>query len=193
MQQRLTAQRPALVLEWLPGKTLEARLAAEKRLFCREALWIARQCAQGMHALLVAGYAHGDIKPSNIFVLDEGTVKLIDLGFARPDRRPAAELTENSLAKLSGTPEYLAPESLVPGDSGVVARDVYSLGVTLYRMLTGVLPFQGETTVEVLRQHQGRCPVRCGHWLQTCRAKSVISSIACWQNSRCAGVGGCRC
>jgi serine/threonine protein kinase len=163
LRNRLEAKPPYLLLEWLSGKTLEARLTAEHRLFCRDALWIARQCAQGLHALLVAGYAHGDIKPSNIFLLDDGTVKLIDLGFARADRRSAADLAGNPAATLSGTPEYLAPEALVamailPGDSGAVARDVYSLGVTLYRMLAGALPFQCSTTVEVLRQHQGATP-----------------------------------
>jgi serine/threonine protein kinase len=163
LHNRLEAQPPYLLLEWLPGKTLEARLTTEHRLFCREALWIARQCAQGLHALLVAGYAHGDIKPSNIFLLDDGTVKLIDLGFARADRRSAPDLTGMPAATLAGTPEYLAPEALLPmalftGDSGVVARDVYSLGVTLYRMLAGALPFQSESTVEVLRQHQGALP-----------------------------------
>ncbi|MGE5190984.1 MAG: serine/threonine-protein kinase [Deltaproteobacteria bacterium] len=156
----LDAAPPCLILEWLPGKTLEARLATEQRLFCREALWIARQCAQGMHALLVAGYTHGDIKPSNIFLLDDGSVKLIDLGFARADRLPATDLADEPGPPLTGTPDYLAPEVLVSGGSGGVARDVYSLGVTLYRMLTGSLPFQGETVADVLRQHQGSLPHR---------------------------------
>jgi serine/threonine protein kinase len=151
---------PHLVLEWLAGKTLEARLADGQRLFCREALWIARQCAQGMHALLAAGYTHGDIKPSNIFVLNGGRVKLIDLGFARPDHQIAADLVETDDRPVTGTPEYLAPEVLVHGDAGGVARDVYSLGVTLFRMLTGSLPFKGESIVDILRQHQQSLPPR---------------------------------
>src|SRR4029077_16305796 len=81
IQTGFDAEPAFLILEWLSGKTLEARLAAAPKLFCREALWIARQCAQGMHALLVSGYTHGDIKPSNVFVGDDGMVKLIDLGF----------------------------------------------------------------------------------------------------------------
>jgi len=151
---RLEADPPHLVLEWLAGTTLEARLSAEKKITCRDAMWIARQCAQGMHALLTAGYTHGDIKPSNIFLLDDGRVKLIDLGFARPDRLRTSEVADSLGGKLAGTPEYLAPEALVPGDGGGVARDVYSLGVTLFRMLTGSLPFSGDSVSEVLRQHQ---------------------------------------
>jgi serine/threonine-protein kinase len=154
----LDADPPCLILEWLAGRTLEARLAADKRIFCREALWIARQCVQGMHALLLAGFSHGDIKPSNIYLCDDGTVKLIDLGFARPDRIVARELADPAAPSVSGTPEYMAPEALVRGETGGIARDVYSLGVTLYRMLTGSLPFGGKTIVEVLREHQQSLP-----------------------------------
>ena len=156
------ATPPYLLLEWLSGKTLESRLSITSKLFCREALWIARQCAQGMHSLLVAGYTHGDIKPSNIFICDDGCVKLIDLGFACPDQLSTIDLQNAAGSSLAGTPEYLAPEALVQrnsprGPSGI-SRDIYSLGVTLYRMLTGTLPFQGETVVDVLRQHQQSLP-----------------------------------
>lgn len=157
---------PHLLLEWLPGQTLEAYLSSRKKLFCREALWIARQCAQGMHSLLVAGYVHGDIKPSNIFILDDGRVKLIDLGFARPDQLSAIDLAGGGGSVLTGTPEYLAPEALLPrnsaGSNGFscgISRDIYSLGVTLYRMLTGVLPFHGDSVADVLKQHQQAMPV----------------------------------
>jgi serine/threonine-protein kinase len=150
---------PFLLLEWLSGQTLEACLTYRKKLFCREALWIARQCAQGMHGLLVAGYTHGDIKPSNIFICDDGTVKLIDLGFARPDHRSAIDLADPAGLMLAGTPEYLAPEVLIPRNSEGIARDIYALGITMYRMLTGALPFQGAAIADVLRQHQQTLPV----------------------------------
>ncbi|HLJ12435.1 MAG TPA: serine/threonine-protein kinase [Planctomycetaceae bacterium] len=154
------APLPYVALEWLSGRTLESRLAGQSRASCREALWIARQCAQGMHALLVSGYVHGDIKPSNIFLCDDGVVKLIDLGFARPDRRSNTELADASSRNLMGTPEYLAPEALLPGNLGGTTRDVYSLGVTLFRLLTGSLPFQSESVTDVLKQHQQSLPPR---------------------------------
>ncbi len=156
---RCEIEPPYLVMEWLSGRTLDDRLAADRRLFCSEALWIARQCAQGMHALMVAGYTHGDIKPSNIFLCDNGMVKLIDLGFARPDRLVQEELMTHGRA-VTGTPEYLAPETLISSKLGGAARDVYSLGVTLYRMLSGSLPFEGETVIDLVRKHQQSLPPR---------------------------------
>ena len=156
----LDADLPYLVLEWLSGRTLESRLIAERKLLCRDALWIGRQCAQGLHALVKAGFTHGDIKPSNIFLCADGVVKLIDLGFARPDRQAASELAEGDERKIVGTPEYMAPETMAAVESGGPARDVYSLGVTLYRMLTGVLPFQGQTAGEILKQQQQAVPQR---------------------------------
>jgi serine/threonine-protein kinase len=149
----LSASPPYLVLEWLSGETLEARLNREQQLSCREAMWIGRQTAQGMYDLLQAGFTHGDIKPSNVFISRSGLVKLIDLGFARPDRRVVDDLTDPARI-ITGTPEYLAPESLVPGENNGIAKDLYSLGIMLYRMLTGCLPFRGETVAEIVRQQQ---------------------------------------
>jgi serine/threonine-protein kinase len=156
----LETSSPYILLEWLSGQTLEAHLTRGQRLPCHEALWIARQCAQAMHSLLVAGYTHGDIKPSNIFICDDGAAKLIDLGFARPDQMLDLDFSHSDHGPLTGTPEYLAPESLLPGHPRDIARDVYSLGITLYRMLTGALPFQGETIADILQQQQQSQPTR---------------------------------
>ncbi|MGQ0634070.1 MAG: serine/threonine-protein kinase [Planctomycetaceae bacterium] len=152
-------RNPHLVLEWLSGETLEARLRRQTPLPIGETLWIARQTAQGLADLLAAGYSHGDLKPANVFVCRNGLVKLIDLGFARPDKRPVPDALFAERVVL-GTPEYLAPESFAPGDRPGVARDLYALGVTLYRMLTGVAPFQGETAAEIARLQQQLHPPR---------------------------------
>jgi serine/threonine-protein kinase len=156
----LETSSPYILLEWLSGQTLEAHLPRGQRLPGHDALWVARQVAQAMHSLLVAGHTHGDIKPSNIFICNDGTAKLIDLGFARPDQMLDLDFSNSSHEPLTGTPEYLAPEALLPGHPGGIARDVYSLGITLYRMLTGVLPFQGETIADILQQQQQSMPTR---------------------------------
>lgn len=148
---------PFLVMEWLEGESLERLLNREKRIAYTEALWIARQCAEGLEELRQAGFTHGDVKPSNILLDSEGNVKLLDLGFARRCRKADQDISP-LCDILTGTPEYMAPEMLAPGYPWGVARDIYSLGVTLFRMLTGRLPFQGEEPQDVLRGQRGSAP-----------------------------------
>ena len=128
---------PYLLFEWAEGRTLEDELRAEERLSLRKAVWIARQTADAMRDLECAGLAHGDIKPQNIFITSQGDVKLLDLGFVRPILPSAGRPAHQGFA---ATPEYMAPEALSPGLSQPVMKDMYSLGITLYRMLTGRLP-----------------------------------------------------
>ena len=143
---------PHIILEWLDGCSLEQLLQHESEpLPVCKALWIARQCAAGLADLEQAGYAHGDVKPANIFVEPQGEAKLVDLGFAR-------QLNMSGGGPLSGTPEYMAPESLCPAELHPVQRDIYSLGVTLYRMLTGRLPFAGDSAADVLHQQRSARP-----------------------------------
>jgi serine/threonine-protein kinase len=156
------ADAPFLVFEWLEGRTLEDELADEGRLSLRRAVWIARQCADGMRDLECAGLAHGDIKPQNIYITLGGEVKLLDLGFVRSITAPSKRPTTGG--PLAGTVEYLAPESLSPAGFQPVAKDIYSLGVTLYRMLTGRLPFVGESASIVMLQHRQTKPTLLRHY-----------------------------
>lgn len=155
----LDADPPFLLFDWLEGISLEDLLQRQSCLRWHDAIWIARQCAQGMHDLLNQGYIHGDIKPANVMVCDDGTARLIDLGFARRDSSGAApDLAALDPSVLAGTPEYMAPESLVAGQPLSISRDIYSLGVMLYRMLTGRLPFQGDHPADILRQQREHVP-----------------------------------
>lgn len=147
---------PWTVLEWLGGATLESELADGRLLPPGLALWIARQCVQGLLDLARAGFTHGDIKPDNIFLSAERNVTLIDLGFARRIDEPRP-LSEGE--PIVGTAEYMAPETLSRGPSNPVLRDIYSLGVTLFRMLTGRLPFEARIAARLLRlQRESRPP-----------------------------------
>lgn len=152
---------PFIVFEWVEGRTLEEELCEEGPLSLRRAVWIARQCADGMRDLEAAGLAHGDIKPQNIFITLGGEVKLLDLGFAR-SINPANPSPNGE--QLMGTPEYLAPESLARNLAHPVAKDVYSLGITLYRMLTGRLPFVGESAAVVMVQQRQVKPTLLRHY-----------------------------
>jgi eukaryotic-like serine/threonine-protein kinase len=155
LQSEPRAGVPYLVFEWVEGRTLEDELRDEGPLSLRRAVWMARQTADGMQDLERGGLAHGDIKPQNILVTLGGEVKLLDLGFVRSI---AASPSPTAADKLLGTPEYLSPESLISGLALPVAKDMYALGVTLYRMLTGRLPFTGDSPAELMVQHRQTKP-----------------------------------
>lgn len=157
LQSENEAVPPFLVMEWLEGRSLERSLRNNKRLDYADAIWIARQCAEGLEALRQSGFTHGDVKPANILLGADGSIKLLDLGFARRCRKSDHDLSP-TIDILTGTPEYLAPEILTGGLHWGVARDIYSLGVTLYRMLTGRLPFGGDEMEQVLREQRESRP-----------------------------------
>ena len=148
--------RTFLIMEWLQGVSLEQKLHDEQRLPVPAAVWIARQCAQGLLELAQAGFSHGDLKPQNIFVTSNGNVKLIDLGFAKPLGKPDESFTGKL---LTGTAEYMAPESLCCENHNPSIKDIYSLGITLFRMLAGRLPFTADNSADILKmQKQSRPP-----------------------------------
>jgi eukaryotic-like serine/threonine-protein kinase len=140
-----------ITMPLLPGATLADHLSAGCSLSVPIALWIARQVAEGLDGLYtVANMMHADIKPSNIFVAPDGHATLIDLGYARPmDQRPT--LNDRPLV---GTLSYIAPEMVTSALAADIRSDIYSLGVTLYQMLAGTLPFEAAdpATVAVLQR-----------------------------------------
>lgn len=148
---------PYLLMQWLDGDILEDVLRERGQLPYTEAVWIARQCAEGLESLRQAGYTHGDIKPANMLLEPDGCLKLLDLGFARRCRKVDADQSP-TVDILTGTPEYLAPEALASGPTWGVARDIYSLGVTLFQMLAGRLPFQHDQPGDLLRSQLGATP-----------------------------------
>jgi serine/threonine protein kinase len=139
-----------LVMPWLEGATVEARLAAGWLPDLPEALGIARQAAEALEALEAAGWTHGDVKPSNLFVAPEGHVTLLDLAFARHRGEDARE----SGRRLMGTPHYLAPECLADDARHDIRSDFYSLGAVLYQLLGGRLPFQAQELGQLAAQHK---------------------------------------
>jgi len=143
-------------MEFVEGETLENLIKRSSGLEVKLALEIAAQVAAGLAAVDKQKLIHRDIKPSNIMVsLEEGgavSAKIIDLGLAKSLGEPGAQTAISTLGAFAGTPEFASPEQFagVPVD---IRSDLYSLGVTLWEMLTCKTPFRG-TPGEVLHQHQ---------------------------------------
>jgi serine/threonine protein kinase len=139
-----------LVLELLPGDSLRRVLRKAFRFDVPKAVWITRQTAQALEGLHRAGFMHGDVKPDNIRLVDDGTAKLIDLGFAH---RPGENVEFLKSGYILGTVNYLAPEICALESVSDCRSDLYSLGVTLYEMLTGHLPYPRGSVRETFRRH----------------------------------------
>lgn len=137
-----------MVMEYVSGISLGQALRQRSKLPVREALEVARLVADATGYVAKVGLVHRDIKPDNIMIDRKGRVKLCDLGLARPSG--GTNLTSPMVAQ--GTPAYMAPENALGNDIDSQA-DVYSLGVTIYRMLLGRLPFDNPDPVEILRMH----------------------------------------
>ncbi len=138
-----------LVMEWLPGESLRQRLRRDYRLDPAEAVWTARQTAEALAALHQAGFLHGDVKPDNLRLTPGGAV-LIDLGFAHRVGENAAFLREGYVL---GTADYLAPELCDPEPAEDLSSDWFSLGVMLFEMLTGRLPYPPGSLRQTFRRH----------------------------------------
>jgi hypothetical protein len=135
-----------LVMEYVPGKTLQQVLAESTgpMPIARACAWIS-DLAGALHRAHRSGVIHGDIKPANILVTEDGKVKLSDFGIARFATQVSGS------GKMLGTPAYLSPEQIL-GEPQNTRSDLFSLGIVLYQMLTGVAPFDGSSVSAVCAQ-----------------------------------------
>jgi serine/threonine protein kinase len=144
-----------LVMEMLPGESLRRLLRRDYRLDVPTSLWIVRQVAEALAALHRKGFIHGDVKPDNIRVVADGQATLLDLGFAH---HPGENASLLEAGYVLGTVNYLAPELCGPAPQDDFRCDVFSLGVTLFEMLTGQLPYPAGSTEETLDRHRAQPP-----------------------------------
>ena len=142
-----------LILELVDGETLEDRLGVGA-ITRDEALAVALQIAHGLEAAHARGIVHRDLKPANIMITPERQVKILDFGLAKAlvpiqgqGERQAPDPTETGA--VVGTPAYMSPEQ-ARGEATSVQADIWSFGVVLYEMLTGISPFKRNTTAETL-------------------------------------------
>src|SRR4051812_16636865 len=148
-----------LVMDLLPGESLRRRLRRDYRLGVTDAVWVVRQTAEALAALHRAGFLHGDVKPDNLRLSGDGTAVLIDLGFAH---RPGENAAFLRAGYVLGTANYLAPELCDPEPREDLSSDLFSLGVTLFEMLTGRLPYPPGSLCQTFRRHRCDPPADVG-------------------------------
>ncbi len=139
---------PYIVFEHVRGETLKDRIKREQQLPVAEAVAYAIEIGRALQAAHEAGLVHRDVKPQNVLLDDEGRAKVTDFGIALGLDR--GQLT--GAGKVIGTTDYVSPEQAM-GQDVTGQSDVYSLGIVLYEMLTGSVPFSGESHVSVAMKH----------------------------------------
>jgi hypothetical protein len=140
--------RPFIVFEYVEGETLKERIRRLGRLPIAEAIAYSIEIGRGLMAAHAERIVHRDVKPQNVLIDAEGRAKVTDFGIAR-----SLELDGLTAAgRVLGTTDYVAPEQAV-GDGATEQSDIYSLGVCLWEMLTGEVPFKGDNQVAVAMQH----------------------------------------
>ncbi|MEX2285867.1 MAG: protein kinase [Planctomycetaceae bacterium] len=148
-----------LVMEYVDGESLQEMVASSGQVDYATAAEFARQAAEGLVHAHAAGMVHRDIKPGNLLVDPNGMVKILDMGLARFfDDEDQESLTVTHDEKVLGTADYLAPEQALDSHTVDARADIYSLGCTLYFMLTGHPPFTEGTLAQRLMSHQVKEP-----------------------------------
>lgn len=142
-----------IIMEYVSGETLKEKIQREGVLSQEEALSIAREIAEALEHAHRNDLVHCDIKPHNILVTEEGRIKVTDFGIARA----VSSATMTYSGNVVGSVHYFSPEQ-AKGGAVSAKSDIYSLGVVLYEMLAGTLPFTGETPIGVALKHLQETP-----------------------------------
>jgi serine/threonine protein kinase/formylglycine-generating enzyme required for sulfatase activity len=145
-----------IAMQFLEGRTLSQILEVEGPLPASQVQAIVEQVASALDYAHARGFVHRDVKPSNVIVADDGWATLTDFGLVK-----AGEGTKlSTTGVIFGTPEYMSPEQAEGEEELDTRSDVYSLGVVIYEMFTGKVPFGGTTPLSVMRGHADRPPPR---------------------------------
>ena len=147
---QLDGVAPYIVMEYVEGDLLRNYLQEHAPLPIEEAVGLASQLADALETCHGEGIVHRDLKPENVLITPEHQLKLLDFGIAL--LQGARRLTWSRLTNSVGTPDYMAPEQ-VRGERGDARTDIYALGVMLYEMLAGRVPYDGDNPLAIMSQH----------------------------------------
>lgn len=137
-----------IVMELLEGQTLKEYVKDKGTLSVSETLTIMKQVCEGVDVAHKLGIVHRDLKPQNIFIREDGLIKIMDFGIAY--QQDASPLTQTNA--VMGSVHYLSPEQ-AKGESATIQTDIYSLGIVMYEMLTGSVPYTGDSAVNIVLRH----------------------------------------
>jgi TolB-like protein/Tfp pilus assembly protein PilF len=143
-----------ITMEYVPGEDLKSMIKMTRQLSAGQVLFIVKQVCEGLSEAHHLGVVHRDLKPQNIIIDKEGNARIMDFGIARSTEDKGI----TGVGVMIGTPEYMPPEQ-VEGKEADQRSDIYSLGVIMYEMLTGRLPFEGDSSLSIALKHKTENPL----------------------------------
>jgi serine/threonine protein kinase/Tfp pilus assembly protein PilF len=142
-----------ITMEYVKGEDLKSLIRRKGKFAEKEAVGLAKQVCEGLAEAHALGVIHRDLKPQNIMMDEKGGAKVMDFGIARSIEAPGVTQT----GMMIGTPDYISPEQ-AEGEKADQRSDIYSLGAILYEMVTGKVPFKGDTALSVAIKHKTQAP-----------------------------------